>query len=110
MTATRAAGDATPGLHRPPVFPTPANPVRDVLDRTEEIVMSHIVVPHIVPRNLALPFLLAAALPLLSACSAARPDPVASPRLDSGVSSSSGGGTQTLGGSPSVGVTTRTGR
>lgn len=36
--------------------------------------------------------------------------PVASPGLDSGISSSSGGGTQVPGGNPSVGVITRTGR
>lgn len=46
----------------------------------------------------------------LAACADLRPDPVASPRLESGVTSSSGGGAQALGNQPNVGVTTRTGR
>lgn len=44
---------------------------------------------------------------VLTGVCADRPDPVASPRLDSGVTSSFGGGTQVLG-NPAVGVTTRT--
>ena len=44
---------------------------------------------------------------LLAACAELRADPPASPRLDSGVTSSFGGGTQVLGGNPNVGVTTR---
>jgi len=52
-----------------------------------------------------LPALLIAGL--LAACADLRADPPASPRLDSGVTSSFGGATQVLG-SPNVGVTTRT--
>ena len=51
-------------------------------------------------------FLLAATL---AACADARPDPVASPRLDSGVTSSNGGGARTLGNQPGASVTTRVG-
>ena len=47
-------------------------------------------------------------LALLAACAQAKPDPVASPQLDSGVQSSFGGATQVLGNNPNVGVTTRT--
>ena len=46
---------------------------------------------------------------LLAACSAARPDPVVSPRLDSGVTSSDGGGTRALQNQPGVGITTPVG-
>ena len=56
------------------------------------------------PRTVAI--LLAA---FLAACANARPDPVVSPQLDSGITSSNGGGTRTLGNQPNVGVTTRTG-
>ncbi|HEY0203277.1 MAG TPA: hypothetical protein VGC15_03895 [Acetobacteraceae bacterium] len=52
------------------------------------------------------------ALLLLSsmvACADVRPDPVVSPQLDSGVTSSNGGGTRALGNQPGVGVTTRVG-
>ena len=44
---------------------------------------------------------------LLAACADTRPDPVVSPGLDSGITSSNGGGTRTLGNQPNVGVTTR---
>ncbi len=44
---------------------------------------------------------------LLAACANVRPDPVASPKLDSGITSSSGGGMRALGNDPDVGVTTR---
>lgn len=50
------------------------------------------------------PLLLAS---LLAACANVRPDPVASPQLNSGVTSNSGGGAQALGNQPNVGVTTR---
>lgn len=40
-------------------------------------------------------------------CADVRPDPVASPRLESGVTSSGGGGAQATGNQPNVGVTTR---
>lgn len=43
----------------------------------------------------------------VAACADARPDPVASPRLDSGITSSNGGGVRALGNDPNVGVTTR---
>ena len=46
---------------------------------------------------------------LLTACAEVRPDPVVSPRLDSGITSRNGGGTRTLGNQPGVGVTTRVG-
>lgn len=44
---------------------------------------------------------------LLAACADVRPDPVASPKLDSGITSSSGGGMRALGNDPDLGVTTR---
>ena len=53
------------------------------------------------------PFLTLAALVLLAACGNTRPSPLASPQLDSGVTASRGGGDQTLGNQPNVGVTTR---
>ena len=46
---------------------------------------------------------------LLAACAEVRPSPLVSPALDSGVTSSNGGGTRTLGNQPSVGVTTPVG-
>lgn len=46
---------------------------------------------------------------LLAACAYARPDPVVSPRLDSGITSSNGGGTRALSNQPNVGVSTRVG-
>lgn len=49
------------------------------------------------------------ALSLLAACAEMRPDPVASPRLDSGITSNNGGGQRALGDIPNVGVTTRVG-
>ena len=45
----------------------------------------------------------------LAACSDIRPSPLVSPQLDSGVTSSNGGGTRTLGNNPNVGVSTRVG-
>jgi hypothetical protein len=47
------------------------------------------------------------ALALLAACADARQAPLASPQLDSGVTASRGGGEQTLGNQPSIGITTR---
>ena len=46
---------------------------------------------------------------LLAACAETRPDTVVSPRLDSGITSSNGGGQRTLGNQPGVGVSTRVG-
>lgn len=46
---------------------------------------------------------------LLAACADARPDTIVSPQLESGITSSNGGGTRALGNQPSVGITTRTG-
>ena len=46
---------------------------------------------------------------LLAACAEVRPDPVVSPQLDSGITSSNGGGQRALGNQPNVGVTTRVG-
>lgn len=46
---------------------------------------------------------------LLAACAGERPDTIVSPRLDSGITSSDGGGTRALGNQPNVGVTTRVG-
>ena len=43
---------------------------------------------------------------LLVACAETRPDPVVSPRLDSGITSNNGGGARALGNQPGVGVTT----
>lgn len=54
-------------------------------------------------RYAALLIVLAAA----AACSETRPSPVASPRLESGVTSSGGGGAQATGNQPNVGVNTR---
>lgn len=51
-----------------------------------------------------LPVLLALGL---AACADAKHDSVASPRLDSGITSSNGGGMRALGNDPNVGVTTR---
>ena len=53
-----------------------------------------------------LPLLL---LSLLAACADERPNTIVSPRLDSGITSSNGGGTRALGDQPNVGVTTRVG-
>ena len=44
---------------------------------------------------------------VLAACADVRPDPIASPQLESGVTSSNGGGARTLGNQPNVGLTTR---
>lgn len=44
------------------------------------------------------------------ACAGDRPDAVVSPRLDSGVTSSNGGGARVLDSQPGVGVTTQVGR
>lgn len=44
----------------------------------------------------------------VAGCAGARPDPVVSPKLDSGITSSNGGGARALGNQPNVGVTTRT--
>ena len=46
---------------------------------------------------------------LLAACAGARPDPTVPPRLETGITSSNGGGTRTLGNQPDVGITTRVG-
>ncbi len=46
---------------------------------------------------------------LLAACSAIRPDTAVSPQLDSGITSSNGGGTRALGNQPGASVTTRIG-
>jgi len=46
---------------------------------------------------------------LLAACADARPDTTVSPQLDSGITSSNGGGARALGNQPNVGITTRTG-
>ncbi len=46
---------------------------------------------------------------LLAACADARPDATVSPQLESGITSSDGGGTRALGNQPGVGITTRTG-
>lgn len=45
---------------------------------------------------------------ILAACSAGRADTTVSPKLDSGITSSNGGGTRTLGNQPDIGVTTST--
>ena len=45
----------------------------------------------------------------LAACADARPDPIASPKLESGITSSNGGGMRALGNDPYVGVTARVG-
>lgn len=47
------------------------------------------------------------ALVLMASCADARRSPVSSPQLESGVTSSRGGGEQTLGNQPNVGITTR---
>ena len=44
---------------------------------------------------------------VLSGCADERPQSTVSPQLDSGIISSNGGGTRTLGNAPSLGVTTR---
>ena len=46
---------------------------------------------------------------VLAACANSRPDPIVSSQLDSGITSSNGGGKRALGSQPNVGVTTRTG-
>lgn len=46
---------------------------------------------------------------LLAACADARPDPVVSPKLDSGITSNNGGGMRMLGNQPNMGVTTPVG-
>ena len=46
---------------------------------------------------------------LLAACAGDRPDTTVSPRLDSGVTSSNGGGARALSSQPGVGVTTQVG-
>ena len=46
---------------------------------------------------------------LLTACADVRPDTTVSPQLDSGVTSSNGGGARALGNQPSAGVTTSVG-
>lgn len=54
----------------------------------------------------AAPFVLAA---ILGACAHERPDTIVSPELESGITSSNGGGMRALGGQPDVGITTRVG-
>ena len=46
---------------------------------------------------------------LLAACAGERPDTTVSPQLDSGITSSNGGGVRALGGVPNVCIITRTG-
>lgn len=46
---------------------------------------------------------------LLAACSDIRPDTTVSPRLDSGITSSNGGGARALGNQPGASVTNRVG-
>ena len=46
---------------------------------------------------------------LLAACSDIRPDTIVSPRLDSGITSSNGGGARALSDQPGASVTTRVG-
>lgn len=46
---------------------------------------------------------------LLAGCAYARPDPVSSPGLESGVIAGSGGGARALGNQVDMGVTSRTG-
>ena len=46
---------------------------------------------------------------LLAACAAIRPDTTVSPRLESGVTSSNGGGARARNNQPCVGVTTTVG-
>ncbi len=46
---------------------------------------------------------------LLAACSDIRPDTTVSPRLDSGITSSNGGGARALGNGTGASVTTRIG-
>ena len=46
---------------------------------------------------------------LVAACSATQPDTTVSPQLDSGITSSNGGGMRALGNQPGVGVSTRVG-
>lgn len=46
---------------------------------------------------------------LFAACADVRPDPDASPKLDSGITPKNGGGARMLGNQPNVGITTRTG-
>ncbi len=45
----------------------------------------------------------------LAACAYDRPDTVVSPQLDSGITSSNGGGARALGNQPNVGISTRVG-
>ncbi len=46
---------------------------------------------------------------LVAACADVRPDTIVSPQLESGITSSNGGGARALGGQPNVGVSTRVG-
>ena len=46
---------------------------------------------------------------LIAACSAIRPDTTVSPQLESGITSSNGGGTRALSNQPGASVTTRVG-
>ncbi len=45
---------------------------------------------------------------VLTACAAEQPNTVVSPKLESGITSSNGGGQRQLGNQPDVGVTTST--
>lgn len=58
-------------------------------------------------RTLARAAVLALTCAGLGACAGERPQSTVSPGLDSGVTSSNGGGTRALGNQPNVGVTTR---
>lgn len=44
-----------------------------------------------------------------AACAHERPDTIVSPKLDSGITSSNGGGARTLANQPNVGIGTRVG-
>lgn len=53
--------------------------------------------------------LLLTACSVLAGCAGERPQSTTTPSLETGITSSSGGGTSTLGNQPNIGVTTRVG-
>lgn len=55
------------------------------------------------------PVLAFSLISLLAACAYERPNTIVSPRLDSGITSSNGGGARVLGDQPNVGISTRVG-